>query len=165
MTPTPPYWFNQRQGKANAELARVTANRWKNLAGKGVVSRQENDQYQAQYEAQLANIDALDKAVNAAQSNVSAAEANVSRLDEVQSYRIVKAPFDGVVTLRNVDVGALVNAGSTLLYRIAQMDVLRTYVNVPQSYADSIRDGQAAQLTVSNLPGRRFAGSVAPSLV
>jgi RND family efflux transporter MFP subunit len=152
---------NQRQGKANADLARVTADRWKNLSGKGVVSRQENDQYQAQYQAQVANLDALEKAVAVARSNVSAAEANVSRLNEVQSYRVVKAPFDGAVTLRNVDVGALVNAGSTMLYRIAQMGVLRIYVNVPQSNADSIHAGQTAQLTVSNLPGRTFSGTVA----
>jgi RND family efflux transporter MFP subunit len=152
---------NQRQGKANADLARVTADRWKNLSGKGVVSRQENDQYQAQYQAQVANLDALEKAVAVARSNVSAAEANLSRLNEVQSYRVVKAPFDGAVTLRNVDVGALVNAGSTLLYRIAQMGVLRIYANVPQSNADSIHAGQTAQLTVSNLPGRKFSGTVA----
>jgi RND family efflux transporter MFP subunit len=152
---------NQRQGKANADLARVTADRWKNLSGKGVVSRQENDQYQAQYQAQVANLDALEKAVAVTRSNVSAAEANLSRLNEVQSYRVVKAPFDGAVTLRNVDVGALVNAGSTLLYRIAQMGVLRIYVNVPQSNADSIHAGQTAQLTVSNLPGRTFSGTVA----
>jgi RND family efflux transporter MFP subunit len=152
---------NQRQGKANADLARVTADRWKNLSGKGVVSRQENDQYQAQYQAQVANLDALEKAVAVARSNVAAAEANLSRLNDVQSYRVVKAPFDGIVTLRNVDVGALVNAGSTMLYRIAQMNVLRTYVNVPQSNADSIHTGQTAQLTVSNLPGRKFSGTVA----
>src|SRR5579864_5473228 len=152
---------NQRQGKANADLARVNADRWKNLSAKGVVSRQENDQYQAQYLAQVANLDALEKAVAVARSNVSAAEANLSRLNEVQSYRVVKAPFEGVITLRNVDVGALVNAGSTLLYRIAQMNVLRTYVNVPQSNAGSIHAGQAAQLTVSNLPGRKFSGTVA----
>jgi len=152
---------NQRQGKANMELARVTAERWKTLATKGVVSRQENDQYQAQYQAQVANLDALEKAVAAARSNVSAAEANLSRLHEMQSYRFVKAPFEGIITLRNVDVGALVNAGSTLLYRIAQMNVLRTYVNVPQTNADSIHAGQTAQLTVSNLPGRKFSGTVA----
>jgi RND family efflux transporter MFP subunit len=152
---------NRVQGKANTELARVTALRWSNLAGKGVVSRQENDQFQAQYQAQVANLDALEQAVAAARSNVAAAEANLSRLNEIQGYRIVKAPFEGVITQRNVDVGALVNAGSTLLYRIAQTSVLRTYVNVPQTNADSIQTGQAAQLTVSNLPGRRFAGAVA----
>jgi RND family efflux transporter MFP subunit len=152
---------NQRQGKANTELARVTADRWKNLAGKGVVSRQENDQYQAQYQAQVANLDALEKAIAAARSNVTAAQANLSRLNELKGYLVVKAPFDGIVTLRNVDVGALVNAGNTLLYRIAQMNVLRTYVNVPQSNSDSIHVGQTAQLTVSNLPGRKFSGTVA----
>jgi RND family efflux transporter MFP subunit len=152
---------NQQQGKANQELARVTADRWKNLAAKGVVSRQENDQYQAQFQAQTANLQALEKAVSAARSNIAAAEANVARLDEVQSYRVVKAPFDGVVTLRNVDVGALVNAGSTLLYRIAQTGTLRIYVNVPQTNASSMRPGQAAQLSVSNLPGRRFTGTIA----
>jgi RND family efflux transporter MFP subunit len=151
---------NRVQGKANADLARVTAERWATLAKKGAVSKQENDQYQAQYQAQAANLDALEQAVAVARSNIAAAEANLSRLNEVQSYRIVKAPFDGVVTLRNVDVGALVNAGSTMLYRIAQTRVLRTYVNVPQTNADSVRTGQTAQLTVSNRPGRRFAGTV-----
>jgi multidrug efflux pump subunit AcrA (membrane-fusion protein) len=152
---------NRVQGGANAELARITAQRWNNLAGKGVVSRQENDQYQAQYQAQAANLDALDQAVAAARGSVAAADANLSRLNEVQGYRIVKAPFEGVITLRNVDVGALVNAGSTMLYRIAQTRVLRTYVNVPQTNAGSIKAGQPAQLTVSNLPGRRFIGAVA----
>ncbi len=151
---------NRLQGKANADLARVTAERWAALAKKGAVSKQENDQYQAQYQAQAANLEALEQAVAVARSNIAAAEANLSRLDEIQGYRIVKAPFDGVITLRNVDVGALVNAGSTLLYRIAQTRVLRTFVNVPQSNADSVRTGQAAQLTVSNRPGRRFAGTV-----
>jgi RND family efflux transporter MFP subunit len=148
------------QGKANADLARVTAERWATLAKKGAVSKQENDQYQAQYQAQAANLDALDQATAVARSNIAAAEANLSRLNEVQSYRIVKAPFEGVVTLRNVDVGALVNAGSTMLYRIAQTRMLRTYVNVPQTNADSVQTGQTAQLTVSNRPGRRFAGTV-----
>jgi RND family efflux transporter MFP subunit len=151
---------NRVQGKANADLARVTAERWATLAKKGAVSKQENDQYQAQYQAQAANLDALEQAVAVTRSNIAAAEANLSRLNEVQSYRIVKAPFEGVITLRNVDVGALVNAGSTLLYRIAQTRVLRTYVNVPQTNADSVRSGQTAQLTVSNRPGRRFPGTV-----
>ena len=102
--------------------------------------KQENDQYQAQYQAQAANLDALEQAVAAARSNIAAAEANLSRLDEIQSYRIVKAPFEGVITLRNVDVGALVNAGSTLLYRIAQTRVLRTY---RQRSAEQCRFGSA----------------------
>jgi len=92
---------------------------------------------------------------------VAAAEANVARLDEVQGYRVVKAPFAGVITQRNVDVGALVSAGNTLLFRLAQTDTLRTYVNVPQANASSIRAGQPARLTVSSLPGRQFPGTVA----
>jgi RND family efflux transporter MFP subunit len=152
---------NYEQGKSNLELARVTAQRWTALAAQGIVPRQENDQYQAQYQAQTAGVQALEKAVAAQRSNVAAAEANVAGLDEVQSYRVVKAPFDGVVTLRNVDVGALVNAGNTLLFRVAQTGTLRAYVNVPQTNASSIRVGQPALLSVSSLPGRHFPGTVA----
>ena len=152
---------NYDQGKSNMELARVTADRWSRLVTQGAVSRQENDQYQAQYHAQLANVQALEKAIAAQHSSVTAAEANVARLDQLQSYRTVKAPFDGVITVRNVDNGALVNAGNTLLFRIAQTGTLRIYVNVPQTDAGSIRAGQSAQLSVSNLPGRSFNGTVA----
>ena len=152
---------NLAQGKAELELARVTAKRWGSLVNDGSVSQQENDQYQAQYQAKIASIQALDKAVNVQRSSVSAAEANLARLTEMGSYRTVVAPFDGVVTLRNVDEGALVNAGSTLLFRIAQIATLRLYVTVPQSYANSVRTGQAATLIVSNMPGQRFTGTVA----
>ena len=115
---------NYEQGKSNLELARVTAQRWNSLVAEGIVPRQENDQYQAQFQSQTAGVQALEKAVAAQRSNVAAAEANLAALDQVQSYRVVKAPFDGLVTLRNVDVGALVNAGSTLLFRIAQTGTL-----------------------------------------
>ena len=152
---------NYERGKSNLELARVTADRWGRLVLKGAVSRQENDQYQAQYQAQLANVRALEKAIAAQHSDVNAAEANLARLDQLQSYRVVTAPFDGVITVREVDTGALVNAGSTLLFRIAQTGTLRIYLNVPQANAGSIHVGQAAQLTAANLPGRRFTGVVA----
>jgi RND family efflux transporter MFP subunit len=152
---------NYEQGKANLELARVTAQRWSTLAAEGIVPQQENDQYQAQYQAQVAGVQALEKAIAAQRSNVAAAEANLAGLDEVQSYRVVKAPFDGLVTLRNVDVGTLVNAGNTLLFRIAQTGTLRTYVNVPQTNANSIRVGQPASLSISTLPRRNFPGTVA----
>jgi RND family efflux transporter MFP subunit len=142
-------------------LARVNAQRWANLVTRGVVSKQDNDLYQTQYHVQVANVHALDKAVSAQRSNVSAAEANLARLQRMGSYRIVRAPFDGVITQRNVDIGALVSTGSTLLYRIAQTETLRTYVNVPQSGASSIRPGQMASLTVANLPGRTFTGTIA----
>ena len=149
------------QGKANRDLARVTADRWKTLVAQGVVSRQENDQYQAQLVAQGANVQALEKAVSAQRSSLAASKANLARLQEVQGYRVVKAPFDGVITVRNVDIGTLVSTGTTLLYRIAQTATLRSYVNVPQSNANSVHLGQPAQLTVSNFPGRRFHGTVA----
>jgi RND family efflux transporter MFP subunit len=152
---------NLQQGKSETELARVTAERTGALLKKGAVSRQEDDQNQAIYHSKLANLQALEKAILVQHSNVSAAQANEARLDKMQSYRLVRAPFDGVITLRNVDTGALVNAGATLLYRIAQTTTLRTYVNVPQAYSDSIRVGQNAAIRVPNLPDRQFAGTVA----
>jgi len=148
------------QGKANEALAKVTASRWNNLATRGVVSRQENDQYQAQYLAQSANVRALGRAVAAAKGNVAASQANVARLTELQSYLQVRAPFAGVITLRNIDVGALVNTGSTLLFRIAQTNPLRTYVNVPQVSAPEVRVGQTATLSTADLPDRKFNGVV-----
>src|SRR5215831_3114253 len=151
---------NLEQGKANRDLAQITADRWKALFARGVVPRQDSDQYQAQFAAQNANVQALEKAVSAQRSNVTAAKANLARLQEVQGYRIVKAPFDGVITVRNVDAGALVSSGNTLLYRIAQTETLRTYVNVPQTNANSVHVGQPAVLTVSNFPGRSFRGTV-----
>jgi RND family efflux transporter MFP subunit len=152
---------NLEQGKSNMELARITADRWSRVVARGGVSKQENDQYQAQYQAQVSGVQSLEKAVAAQRSNVAQAEANVAHIDEVQGYRLVKAPFAGVITLRNVDVGALVSAGSTMLFRIAQTGTLRTFVNVPQTNASSIRTGQGAHLKVSNLPGREFTGTVA----
>jgi RND family efflux transporter MFP subunit len=150
---------NLQQGRANEQLAKVTADRWKNLVAKGVVSRQDNDTYQAQYAAAQANVEALGKAVSAARSNIAAVEANLRRLRELQGYKSVTAPFAGVITVRNVDVGALVSEASTLLFRIAQTDRLRTYVNVPQSDAASVHTGQIARLVVPDL-GRQFVGTV-----
>jgi RND family efflux transporter MFP subunit len=149
-----------QQGHTNENLARVTAQRWENLSKKGVVSRQENDTYQAQWAAQQSNIQALEKAVAAARNNALAVEANVARLNELLAYQTVRAPFSGVITLRNVEAGVLVNEGNTLLYRIAQTDRLRTYLNVPQADAGSVRVGQSAVLVIPDLPGRGFPGAV-----
>jgi RND family efflux transporter MFP subunit len=151
---------NLQQGRANEQLSKVTADRWKNLVAKGVVSRQDNDTYQSQYAAAQANVEALGKAVSAARSNIAAVEANLRRLRELQGYKSVTAPFAGVITVRNVDVGALVSEASTLLFRIAQTDRLRTYVNVPQSDAASVHTGQTARLVVPDLSGRQFVGTV-----
>jgi RND family efflux transporter MFP subunit len=105
-------------------------------------------------------VQSLEKAVNVAKSNITAAEANLGRLTEMQGYLKVRAPFAGVITLRNVDTGALVADGTTLLFRIAQTDRLRTYVNVPQADSTSIRVGQPAQLKIPDLPSKTFIGTV-----
>jgi RND family efflux transporter MFP subunit len=151
---------NLQQSRTNERLAQVTAQRWANLFQRGVVSRQENDTYQAQYDSQKANTQALEKAVAAARSNVAAAEANVARLTELKGFSRVYAPFAGVITVRNVDTGVLVSEGSTLLFRIAQTNRLRTYLNLSQADASSVRVGQVATLTIPDLPGRKFVGAV-----
>jgi RND family efflux transporter MFP subunit len=148
------------QGKANESIAKLTATRWDNLVKRGAVSKQDNDQNQAQYQAQAANVKALERAVDAAKGNIAAMQANVGRLSEMQGYLKVRAPFAGVVTLRNVDVGTLVNTGSTMLFRIAQTNLLRTYLNVPQSSASDVHVGQMASLATPELPERKFSGAV-----
>jgi len=155
---------NLQQGKANEELAKVTADRWRNLVGKGVVSRQENDQYQAQYQSQAANVQSLEKAIAAARSSIVSSQANLGRLEEMQRYLTVRAPFDGVITARNTDVGALINAGAGTptqeLFHIASTSTLRVYVNVPQMYSRSAVPGLPASLTLAEFPGRRFRGTL-----
>lgn len=96
----------------------------------------------------------------ASKSNVAASEANLARLNQLLDYQTVRAPFAGVITLRNVDTGVLVTEGTTLLFRIAQTGRLRTYLNVPQADADSVRVGQQATLTIPDRPGK-FSGTVA----
>lgn len=149
-----------QQGKANMELARVTAVRYENLVLKGAVARQDNDTQQANYQAQVSNVGALAEAENAARQNVEAARANLQRLIELQGFNRVTAPFDGVVTLRNVDLGALISTGSTLLFRVAQVDRLRIYVNVPQPNAPGVRVGETAMLLTPEFGGRSFEGRV-----
>ena len=151
---------NLAQGLANRELARVSAVRYGNLQKRGIVSRQENDTYQAQYQASDAAVESLRKAVAAAQNNVSAAEANLARLKDVFSYLKVRAPFAGVMTLRNVDLGTLVTTGNTMLFRVAQTGVLRTYINVPQVNASQVRVGQTAEISLSERPGKKFSGKI-----
>jgi len=151
---------NLQQARANAKLYQTTAERYRNLVGRGAVSRQDADNYAAQYEAQQATVLALEKAVNVAKSAVGGANQNLARLIELQAYQQVKAPFAGVITTRNVDVGALVNEGSTLLFRIAQTDRLRTYVNVPQADANSIRVGMKANIMLADVARQAFTGTV-----
>lgn len=151
---------NYDQARSNEDLARVTAGRWANLLRRGVVSRQDNDQQQANYKAQAAAVVASSKALAAARSNIAAAEANLARIEDLRGYLNVRAPFAGVITQRNLDVGALVTSGNTMLFRVAQIGVLRTFVNVPQVYAVSLRAGMPATLTLADRPGARYAGKV-----
>lgn len=155
---------NRQQSKANEEYARVTAARWKKLADEGVFSSQTNDQQQANYQAQVANGQALDKAIAAARSNVSAQEANIGLLEQLQDYRIVKAPFDGVITARNTDIGALINAGNggtaQELFRMAASQRLRLFVNVPEVSSRAAVPGVDAELVLAEYPGRKFHGKL-----
>ncbi|MES1258323.1 MAG: efflux RND transporter periplasmic adaptor subunit, partial [Acidobacteriota bacterium] len=151
---------NLVQGRTNEQLYKTTSDRFGNLVQKGAVSRQEYDNYLAQYTAQQATVQAMEKAIGVAKSNVAVAEANLARLTDMQGYLKVKAPFAGVITVRNVDTGALVTEGSTLLFRIAQTDRLRIYTNVPQSDAAAVRVGQPAKITISDMPSKEFPGTV-----
>jgi RND family efflux transporter MFP subunit len=151
---------NMAQSRTNSEMAKVTYERWNSLVQRGAVSRQDADTYKSQYEALNQNVQALEKAVVAARSNISAAEANLGRLTEIQGYLKVRAPFDGVITQRNIDTGALVTEGNTLLFRIAQNGKVRTYVNVPQADATSIHIGQTAILKLPDMPSKSFNGIV-----
>ncbi len=148
------------QGRSNENLARVTKDRFQKLADKGVISKQDIDTYNSQWQAQTSNVQALEKAVSAAKSNTAATEANLARLNDLKNYLTVRAPFAGVITVRNIDDGVLVNEGNTLLYRIAQTDRMRTYLSVPQADADSVRVGQRASLSIPDLAGHKFPGTV-----
>jgi len=155
---------NRQQSKANEEFAKVSADRWKELAKQGVFSSQDNDQKQSQYQALVANTEALDKAIGAARSNVAAQEANIGLLEQLLDYRIVKAPFDGVITARNTDIGALINAGNggtaQELFRISAADRLRLFVNVPEVSSRAAVPGVAAELVLAEYPGRKFHGKL-----
>lgn len=151
---------NLAQGKTNADMARYTSERWQSLVKKGAVARQDADTYKSNYEASVENVHALEEAVNVARHNVDVAKANFGHFTEMQGYLSVKAPFAGVITLRNVDTGALVTDSSTLLFRIAQTERLRTYVNVPQMDAPGIHTGQPAELKIPDLPSLKFTGTV-----
>ena len=137
----------QAQAQANLDLARTTAERWENLLQVDGVSKQEVDQNVAAYRAR--------------QADLEAAIANVGRLKGIQSFQKVVAPFDGTITARNIDVGALIVAGTTKeLFRLAQTDILRVYVNVPEIYSRSMVPGVPADLRIAAFPNRTFPGKV-----
>lgn len=151
---------NLEQAKANEHLAEVTKQRNDTLVQRGVLSKQEGDQSTAAYGAQHATVHAAEASIVAAEQNVKAADANLKRLTDLQGYKDVRAPFAGVITLRNVDTGTLINSQTTMLYRIAQFDVLRIFVNVPQSFSEQLHPGMPADVAIQELPGRHFAGKI-----
>ncbi|MGF6767745.1 RND family efflux transporter MFP subunit [Paraburkholderia sp. GAS199] len=139
--------------QANAALAGTTAKRWQALLGTDSVAQQEVDERTGDYTAKKAA--------------VAAAQANVDRLVATKSFERIVAPFDGVVTARDTDVGALINAGSggvgQELFVVSDVKRLRVYVQVPQAYAPDVRNGGTATLTVPEYPGQHFTARVVAS--
>jgi RND family efflux transporter MFP subunit len=152
------------QANANLGLAKATAQRWLTLVDKGVLSKQDGDEKQAALDARKADVTAAEAAVRAAQESIAANEATVQRLLELQAFRLVRAPFAGVVTTRNIDVGSLVSAGSSSslreLFRIAQINMLRVFVNVPQSEITGIKPGIDCSVAIREIEGKIFKGKV-----
>jgi RND family efflux transporter MFP subunit len=145
------------QAKTQLELARTTNARYGALGPSGVVTQQEVDQYQAGYDAQQSN-------VVAAEAAHGSALANVERLRDLKDFGVIVAPFDGVVTQRTAEVGQLVTAGTSMgqpLFKVAEVDTVRVFVNVPQLYATDIHVGMDAPTTVRERYGRTFEGKVA----
>ncbi len=137
--------------EANYGLAETTAARWQDLLKTDSVSKQETDQKIGDLHAKKAIMDS--------------ARYNVSRLEQLQSFQKIFAPFDGVITARNIDVGALIDAGSSggsakELFHLADTRKLRVYVSVPQSYSRAAVPGVAARLTLAEFPGRNFGGTL-----
>lgn len=140
----------RQQAASSLELAKSTLARWEGLRQKDVVSQQELDERRS--------------GASQAVANVAAAEANVQRLRQTEGFKRITAPFAGVITRRNVDVGDLIDAGggtSRALFVLTQTDPLRVYVNVPQSYAQLIKPGQKVVVTQAELHDQRFEGTVA----
>lgn len=140
----------RQQIQAQLGLAKSSAERWQNLRRSDSVSQQEVDQQVSAYQQ--------------AQANLAASDANVRRLEQMESFKHIYAPFSGVLTKRNIDVGALINAGNAgpdkELFDIAQVDPLRVYVNVPQTYSPAIKVGMKAFLEQREYAGQEFEGKV-----
>jgi RND family efflux transporter MFP subunit len=147
------------RAKANAELARVTNDRYADLAKSGTASRQTADERRADLVMKQAD-------VRVAEANLAASAAAVARLKKLQGFEIVRAPFDGVVTQRGVEIGDLVSATGASprpLFTVARDDVLRIQVSVPQSFADGVKPGAEAAITLPERPGAKYTGKVVRS--
>jgi len=143
---------DEQQAQANDQFAQLSATRWQQLVQTHAVSQQDTDMKDSDAQAKHAAL--------------LAAQSNVARLAQLQSYEKVYAPFDGVITARNIDVGALIDAGSAggpakEMFDLAQTGVLRVYADVPQNDVGTSLDGTPACLEVSQIPGRCLPGTVA----
>jgi RND family efflux transporter MFP subunit len=140
----------RQQTVAQMELAKISAERWENLRKSDSVSAQEADQQTSGYKQ--------------AQANVASADANVRRLEQLEGFKDVYAPFSGVLTKRNVDPGALINAGAGVagreLFDIARVDPLRVFTSVPQAYAPFVKVGNKTTILLQEFPGQKFLGTV-----
>ncbi len=141
----------QAQAQANLQLATVTSARYRELIQSNAVSQQEVDNNNQNLSSQTAN--------------VQAASAEVSRLEQMQGFEKIYAPFDGVITVRKTEVGDLINAGNSglgaELFRISNNTTMRVYVNVPEVYSEAIAPGVRASMEIASLPNRQFTGAVA----
>jgi multidrug efflux system membrane fusion protein len=141
----------RQQTVAQLELAKISADRWENLRKSDSVSAQEADQQTSGYKQ--------------AQANLAAADANVRRLEQLEGFKKVYAPFSGVLTKRNVDPGALINAGAGAagreLFDLARVDPLRVYTSVPQAYAPYIKVGASTTVLLQEFPGQKFSAKIA----
>jgi RND family efflux transporter MFP subunit len=155
------------QAKANAELTRLTKERDLPLGQEHAISQQIVDEAVQAHNARVADVTAAEANITAAQANVTANRANVARLLQMQSFEQVVAPFDGIITARNVERGDLVSTGSAAagkpLFNIAQSGTLRIQIDVPQSDAVNIQNGQKASLDVKERLGREYTGTVVRS--
>ena len=136
--------------QANLNIAKITASRWQDLVSTGSVSQQETDQA-------VSNLSAVKAAAESS-------AANVRRLEQLQSFEKVYAPFDGIITARNTDIGALIDAGASAqpkeLFHMAAIHTLRLYVAVPEVYSRAARSGAPATLTLDEFPGQTFHGTL-----
>jgi len=142
---------NLNTAKANLALAETTKNRYQGMIRSNAVSQQDVDNALGTY--------------NANKAIVEANQANVKQLQALQSFEKIYAPFDGVVTARNTDIGDLINSGNaggvkTDLFHISQPGTLRVYVNVPEEYSQGVKVGMTADLTLAEFPGRKFQGKL-----
>jgi RND family efflux transporter MFP subunit len=134
--------------EANARLALTTAQRYRELIKSDSVAQQDLDNANGNLEARLAAVES--------------ARASVKRLEQLQAFRRIEAPFAGVVTARNTDIGALIDSGSNAkeLFHVAAINRLRVFVNVPEVYSRAARTGLSADITLKEFPGRRFTGTL-----